>query len=59
MLGRAYQNQVIFKTHFGNSWVEAMEAFTDVTKLVEAFGRVFLLNKNEYTNNLILLHMYI
>ena len=26
------------KTHFRSSWVEAMEAFTDVTKLVEAFG---------------------
>ena len=25
---------------FGSSWAEAMEAFTDVTKLVEAFGLV-------------------
>ena len=29
---------LIFKTHFGSSWVEAMAAFTDMTKLVEAFG---------------------
>ena len=29
---------LIFKTHFGSSLVEAMEAFTDVTKLSEAFG---------------------
>ena len=28
----------MFKTHFGSSWVEAMEAFTEVTKLVEAIG---------------------
>ena len=26
------------KMHFRSSWVEAMEAFTDVTKLVEAFS---------------------
>ena len=24
--------------HFVSSWVKVMEAFTDVTKLVEAFG---------------------
>ena len=29
---------LIFKVHFGSSLVEAMEAFTDVTKLVEAIG---------------------
>ena len=28
----------IFNTHFGRSCVEAMEAFTDVTELVEEFG---------------------
>ena len=28
---------LIFKTHFGRSWVKAMEAFTGVTKLVESF----------------------
>ena len=26
-----------FKMHFGSSWVEAMKAFTYVTKLVESF----------------------
>ena len=25
-------------SHFGSSWVEAVEAFTDMTKLVEAIG---------------------
>ena len=29
---------IIFKMNFRSSWVEAVEAFTDVTKLVEAFG---------------------
>ena len=29
---------IIFRTHFGSSWVEAVEAFTDVTTLVEAFS---------------------
>ena len=29
---------IIFKVLFGSSLVEAMEAFTDLTKLVEAFG---------------------
>ena len=28
---------IIFKAHFRSSLIEAMEAFTDVTKLVEAF----------------------
>ena len=28
----------MFKTNFGSSWVKAMKAFTDVTKLVESFG---------------------
>ena len=36
MLGRVNQNQVLFA--LGSSWVEAMEAFTDVSKLVEVFG---------------------
>ena len=38
MLGRVNQNQVSFSKHNGSSWVEAMVAFTDVTKLVEEFG---------------------
>ena len=29
---------IIFKAHFRSSLVEATEAITDVTKLVEAFG---------------------
>ena len=29
---------IIFKTHFGSLWVEVVEVFTNVTKLVEAFG---------------------
>ena len=33
------KSELSFKTHFGSSctkpWVEVMEAFTDVTKLVE------------------------
>ena len=27
-----------FKIHFRSSWVKAIEAFTDMNKLVEAFG---------------------
>ena len=39
---RVNQNQVyLFKTHFGNSWVEATKAFTKVTKLVEATSFLF------------------
>ena len=36
MLGRSVSG-IIFKAHFGSSLVEAMEAFTDVTTLFEAF----------------------
>ena len=30
-----------FKTHFRSSWVEAMEAFIEVTKLVEETSFLF------------------
>ena len=38
-VGLSYSKSgLIFKTQFGSSLVEAMEGFTDVTKIVEAFG---------------------
>ena len=40
-LGLVNQIRSIFQNHFGSSWVEAMEVFTDMTKLVEAFGLVY------------------
>ena len=33
----------MIKMHFGSSWVEDMEAFTEVTKLVEATRILFTL----------------
>ena len=36
--GRVNQIGMRFKTHFRSSFVEGMEAFIEVTKLVEAFG---------------------
>ena len=37
--GQAYSLiGIVFKTHFGSSWVENMEAFIEVNKLVDAFG---------------------
>ena len=55
MLGRVNQNKVLlFKKHFGSSWFKAMEAFTEVTKLVETFDLVegiLLWHNYNVTNN--------
>ena len=38
---------IIFKVLFGSSLVKVMEAFTDLTKLVEAFGLKTMLRYRE------------
>ena len=46
-----------FQNHFRSSWVEAMNEFTEVTKLVEEFGlelrRIKLFDKLNYKMNIL------